>query len=136
MRIVFDAILGGMLAVALAGAACAQSVTPPSPAASVPVPMTAASKQVPSRNAAVMASENAKEPGNQRPEERVIPQILIPLKPRNSIATDSSAASAPAGSVPGGVNEAAARCMAMRGTVEKAACERALSASGPLKSDR
>ncbi len=133
MRIVFDAILGGMLAAAATGAAFAQSVTPPAPPASAAVPMTAASKQNPTRNAAVMASENAKEPGNQRPEERVIPQISIPFKPRNSTAF---AASGPTGSVPGGVDDGAARCLATGSGSEKAACERALAASAAVKSQR
>lgn len=97
--------------------------------------MTAASRQVPTRNAAITAAENAKEPGNQRPEERVIPQIRIPLKPRNSAAA-ATIASAPAGNVPGGVDDGAARCMAAGSASEKAACESGLAASGPVKSKR
>jgi hypothetical protein len=142
MRIVqhalFGALLGSALAVAATGAAWAQAGTPPPPPppppASAVVPMTAASKQSPTRNAAVMASENAKEPGNQRPEERVIPQISIPFKPRTGTAP--AAASAPPGSVSGRVNEGAARCMALSGLAEKAACERGLPASAPVKPQR
>ena len=136
MRIVFDAVIGGMLAAALTGTACAQSVMPPAPPASAAAPMTAASRQVPTRNAAVMASENAKEPGNQRPEERVIPQISIPLKSRSSTAAAATSASAPAGGVAGGVNEGAARCLAIGSASEKVACERGLAASGPVKAQR
>ncbi|RZA17361.1 MAG: hypothetical protein EOP93_13455 [Lysobacteraceae bacterium] len=133
MRIVFDSLLGGLLAAAVAGGACAQSAPPPSAPASAVAPMSAASRQVPTRNAAITASENAKEPGNQRPEERVIPQISIPLKPRNSPPAAAITASAPAGTVPGGVNESAARCLATRNVIEKAACERGLAASAPAK---
>lgn len=97
--------------------------------------MTAASKQVPTRNAAVMAAENAKEPGNQRPDERVIPQIRIPLKSRNSAAT-TTATSVPPGNMPGGVDDGAARCLAAGSASEKAACERGLAASGPVKPQR
>lgn len=97
--------------------------------------MTAASKQVPTRNAAVMAAENAKEPGSQRPDERVIPQIRIPLKSRNS-STDVAATSVPPGNVPGGVDDSAARCLAAGSASEKAACERGLAASGPAKPQR
>lgn len=134
MRFVFDSILGGILAAAATTVASAQSVDPPSPA-SAPVPATAASKS-PTRSAAVRAAENAKEPGNQRPEERVIPQISLPLKSRHGTATAATTASAPAGSVPGRVNEGVARCMAATGDAEKAACERGLAASGPVKSER
>jgi len=95
--------------------------------------MTAASKQVPTRNAAVMAAENAKEPGNQRPEERLIPQISIPLKSRDRTAAAANAASAPAASVPGHVDDGAARCLAAGSSLEKAACERGLAASAPVK---
>ena len=98
--------------------------------------MTAASKQVPTRNAAVMAAENAKEPGNQRPEERVIPQIRWPLQSRSSAAAAAATASAPAGQVPGGVDDGAARCLAAGSANEKLACERGLTASAPMKSKR
>ena len=98
--------------------------------------MTAASKALPARNPAITAAENAKEPGSQRPDERVIPQISIPLKSRNSATVTATPASAPAGSVPGGVNEGAARCLAAGNASEKAACERALAASGPVKPGR
>lgn len=135
MKLVLATIVGSMLAAALAGGAGAQSAVPPLPPASAAEPMSAASKQVPTRNAAITAAESAKEPGNQRPEERVIPQISIPLKPRNSTAT-AIAASAPAGSVPGGVDDGAARCLAAGGAGDRAACERGLSASSPVKSKR
>ncbi|KQV47390.1 hypothetical protein ASC95_24825 [Pelomonas sp. Root1217] len=134
MRIVFDAFLGGMLAVAAVGATWAQADKPASSPASASAPVTAASRQVPTRNAAITASENAREPGNQRPEERVIPQISIPLKPREGTIAAATAASAPAGNVPGGVDDGAARCLASAS--DRAACERGLAASGPVKSKR
>lgn len=141
MRIVHDSILGGVLAAFAVGAAGAQAVAPPPPPpqaasapASAPLPMTAASRQNPTRNAAITASENAKEPGNQRPEERVIPQISIPLKPRHGTAA-AGTAPAPAG-VPGAVNDGAARCTAAGNAGERAACERGLAASGPVKPER
>lgn len=143
MRLAVDYILGSILAavaaIAIASSAEAQPAKPPSPpasAASATVPANAASQPVPSRNAAVRAAENAKEPGNQRPEERVVPQISIPLKSRNIAPTPAIAASAP-GNVPGGVDDGAARCLASRSAGEKAACERGLkaglAASGPVK---
>ncbi|MBW8843729.1 MAG: hypothetical protein JF607_01970 [Burkholderiales bacterium] len=135
MRIVFDSILGGVMAAAVTGAAWAQSAAPSSPPASAAAPANAASKPAP-RNPAITAAENAKEPGNQRPEERVVPQISIPLKTRNSSAAATATASAPIGSVPGRVNEGAARCLALGGAEEKAACERRLAASAPVKAER
>jgi len=135
MKLVLDAIFGSILAATATGIAFAQSATPPSPPASAPVPMTAASKQVPTRNAAVMAAENAKEPGNQRPEERVVPQIRIPLKSRSNAAA-ATTPSVPTGNVLGGVDDGAARCMAAGNATDKAACERGLAASAPVKSQR
>ncbi|WP_157281694.1 hypothetical protein [Pelomonas sp. Root1237] len=136
MRFVFDSLLGGILATVVAGAACAQPAAPLPASAPASAPMTAASRQVPTRNAAITASENAKEPGNQRPEERVIPQISIPLRNKNVMPLAAIPASAPVGSVPGRVNEGAARCVAISSASEKAACERGLAASGPMKSER
>lgn len=134
MRLVVDAIAGGLLAAAIAGTAVAQPAKPappPPPPASAPVPDTAASRQVPTRNPAIRAAENAKEPGVQRPDERVIPQISVPLRSRN--ITPAALASAPAGSIPGGVNDDAARCVAAGTAQEKAACERGAAASLPAK---
>lgn len=125
MRTLFDSLAGGLVALAAAGTACAQVAATAAPASA---PMTAASRANPPRNPAIVAAENAKEPGVQRPEERVIPQISVPLKSRN--VPDPAASSAPAG-VPGVVNDGAARCLAMRGAAEKAACERRLAASAP-----
>lgn len=133
MRFVPHSLLGGALAVAVASAAFAQGAAPARPASA---PVTAASRVVPTRNAAVMAAENAKEPGVQRPEERVIPQISVPLKPRNSGAAAAATASAPVGSVPGAVNDMAARCMAASDAADKAACQRRPAASEPVEPKR
>jgi hypothetical protein len=137
MRFVPHSLLGGALAVAVASAAFAQGAAPARPAsAPASAPVTAASRVVPTRNAAVMAAENAKEPGVQRPEERVIPQISVPLKPRNSGAAAAATASAPVGSVPGAVNDMAARCMAASDAADKAACQRRPAASEPVEPKR
>lgn len=130
MRIVLGALLVGSVAAALHGAAFAQPASPPASAASASVPALAASRPA-TRSAAVRAAENAKEPGNQRPEERVIPQISVPLKGRSGAKAPALPASLPAGTVPGRVNEGAARCLAAGSPGERAECERALAASGP-----
>ena len=134
MKSAFYSILGAVIAVAFSSAACAQQtvLSPPLPA-SAPVPAAAASKPIPTRSTAVKAAENANEPGVLRPEQPVIPQITLPLKGRNSPSSAAPSASLPAGSVPGAVNDGAARCLATSGAAEKAACERGLAASGPLK---
>ena len=130
------AVLGAVMAVVFTGAACAQAVMPaPLPSsAPVPAPAAAASKPIPSRSAAVKAAENANEPGKLSPEQRVIPQIVLPLKGRND--PSPAAASLPVGSVPGAVDDGAARCLASSDAAEKAACERGLAASGTVKTGR
>lgn len=123
MRIVVDSFLGGLLAATAAGAALAQSDVPSSaPPASAAVPATAASRMVPTRNAAVTAAENAKEPGTQRPEQKVIPQISLPLRTRPEKAVAAAASGPTMGT--GAVNDGAARCLAAGSATDKAACER------------
>ena len=136
MRFVHGFILGGIVAAGVAGAANAQSTVPAASAASAPTPAGAASRAMPARNPAITAAENAKEPGVQRPEERVIPQISVPLKPRNSGAAAAATASAPVGSVPGAVNDMAARCKAASDAADKAACQRRPAASEPVEPKR
>ena len=136
MKPAFVIVLAAAIGVGFIGAAASQSVMPPASLASAPAPVTAASQPVPTRSPAVKAAEYANEPGKLRPEQRVIPQISVPLKGSNSPSPAAPAASRPAGSVSGAVNDGAARCLATRGAKEKAACERALAASGPLKMGR
>lgn len=126
--------MGAMVVTGISGAASSQTVMSPPQMASAPVP--AASKPIPIRSPAVKAAENANEPGKLRPEQRVIPQISLPLKGNNLASPMAPAASLPAGSVPGAVNDGAARCLATSGAKDLAACERGLPASGPLKMRR
>jgi hypothetical protein len=128
MRFVLIPLLGGLLTVT-AGAACAQTPKTASPPASATAPAAAASRAVPTRNPAITAAENAKEPGAQRPDERVIPQISVPLKSRRSTILAEVAASASARGASGVVNDVAARCLASGSS--KAACEREAAASRP-----
>lgn len=120
------ALVGAFVAMA-AGTASAQSA--PVPAASAPAPMTAASRTMPTRNPALTAAENTREPGLQRPDQRAVPQVSVALRGR--LGTEATAASAPAGSLPGAVNDGAARCLAAGSASDRAACERALAASAP-----
>ena len=136
MKSAFSSLLGVLMMVSLPGAASAQSVLPPVLPSSAPVPMSAASTPMPLRSPAVKAAENANEPGKLRPEQRVIPQITVPLKGSNSPSPAAPSASLNVGSVPGAVNDGAARCLATSGPKEMAACERGFPASGPLKMGR
>lgn len=129
MRHVAHPLLGGLLLSVAMGAASAQPAPPASTPASAPA--TAASRVVPTRNPAIIAAENAKEPGVQRPEERVVPQISVPLVRKNNPVSPAATASAPSGSLPGAVNDGAARCLAAESAADKAACERAEAASAP-----
>ena len=125
-----------MFAIGVTGAASSQSVMRPPLPASAPVPMPAASQAIPLRSTAVKAAENANEPGKLRPEQRVIPQISVPLKGNPGLSPAAPVTTLPAGSVPGAVNDGAARCLATSGAKEMAACERGLPASGPLRMRR
>lgn len=129
-------VLGAVLAVSFVGTAAAQPMPPGPvlPSASAPAP--AASRPIPLRSTAVKAAENANEPGRMRPEQRVIPQISLPLKPSAGPLSAAPSASLPAGSVPGAVNDGAARCLASSGAKALAACEPGLPASGPLRMGR
>jgi hypothetical protein len=128
-------VLGAFLALAFTGAACAQQSVQ-APPASAPGPVPAASKPIPIRSTAVKAAENANEAGKLLPEQRVIPQVSVPLRRSNGPSPAATTASLPAGSVPGAVNDGAARCLATSGAKEMAACERGLPASGPPKLGR
>lgn len=112
------------------GTAYAQTV--PAVVARPSPPASAASQAIPMRSTAVKAAENATEPGDLRPAQRVIPQISIPLKRSNSPSPAAPPASLPAGSKPGIVNDGTARCMASSNDKARAACERGAAASGPL----
>lgn len=134
MKTALFPVLGVVLiALVSAGVACAQGVepvVPPLSPASAPTPAIAASKPIQMRSPAVRAAEKANEPGTLQPEQRVIPQISVPLKRRDVPSPATPAASRPLGSVAGTVNDGAARCIAVNGAAERAACERGLPASG------
>ena len=131
MKSALVVVLGTLIAVAFTGQGYGQSAVQAPLPASAPVPAAAASKPIPTRSTAVRAAENTNEP-----EQRVIPQISVPLKRSHGPSPASPAASLPVGSVPGTVNDGAARCRASSDAKEMAACERGLSASGPLTMGR
>ncbi|MCE4556989.1 hypothetical protein [Pelomonas cellulosilytica] len=129
MTLVTVPLFAAALAIVVAAPVMAQTATSASSTASAPVPATAASRIAPVRNAAVQAAENAKEPGVARPEERVIPQISVPLTRKDRTAPGHEGASAPVRSGPA-VDDGAARCLAAETPAARAACQRGLAASG------
>lgn len=77
--------------------------------------------------AAAQAADNAQEPGKLRPENRVIPQIVLPLRTDpNSGSTSGRAASATSGQI----DQSAARCAAQKTKTAREEC-RARSKSRP-----
>ena len=84
-------------------------------------PSAAASQPGGLRSPAVRAAENAKAPGEVRPEKAAVPQIAVPLKRRN--AGPDASASAPAKTDADGVNDDVARCLARKTARERAECK-------------
>lgn len=99
--------------VAAASAARAADVTPPLAATA---PVQAAS--VPSQSPAVRQAQTAIAPGKVRPENAVVPQIRLPLRP-------AVPGTAPASDVapPPALDERAARCAALVSQAERLRCE-------------
>jgi len=97
---------------------------------------TAAAPNGPARSAsqpmgsspAVRAAENAELPGDLRPEERIVPQISIPLK-RRGVASPARGASAASGK--NGIDDDAARCSAKKTKAERDDCLRPTLRAGP-----
>ncbi|MEO7245294.1 MAG: hypothetical protein ABIX12_09125 [Rubrivivax sp.] len=93
-------------------------------AASAPTPARApgARPALPERSPAVKAADDAEQPGKVRPRHPVVPQIAVPLR-RGADAPAASASSAmPASRPPDGVDDRAARCLAMKTPAERAQC--------------
>ena len=134
MKPAFVPVLSAAIALAFAGMACAQESTQAVPAAQpASAPASAAARRPPTRSPAVRAAENSSEPGDLAPEQRVIPQISLPIKRSSSASPNAPSASLPAGSVTGAVNDGAARCLASKGAKEREACERGMAASATVK---
>ncbi len=129
MRSAFRSVLGALLAAGIGGAGAAQTALQPPLPSSAPASAAAGSRATSVRSPAVRAAEKAQEPGVLAPEQRVVPQITVPLKPRAASLPAAPPASLPAGTVPGIVNDGAARCLASASAREKAACEAGKAAS-------
>lgn len=122
------------MAAACGGAAHAQSVptkpAPPAKAASA-VPST-----VPRPNPTQQAVENARPPGEMRPELPVKPQITIPFKGVDADKLPPGKAGT-SKAVKGGIDDSTARCLAIADAAERNSCEqRAAAAAKAAKPGR
>jgi hypothetical protein len=112
MNKLLASLMLGPLLVASAAAVPPRKATAPAPAASAPSAASAVSPRVnPAANPAlsspaVRASEEAQLPGEVRPENRVVPLVVVPLRGASKDEVrDPRAASA----VPGRIDDSAAR---------------------------
>jgi hypothetical protein len=111
---------------AAAGAAHAQE------SLHAPAPLRAPS-QPPTISPAVRAAEEARVPGEMRPERRPVPQVVVPLKGQ---ATSDEAAAPTTPSVPSGIDDEVARCLASTDRRERAACHALVQGRKPVAAAR
>lgn len=108
-------------------------IEPPTPAASAPT----ASKPAPRPLTPSALRDSASPPGDLRPEDRVKPQISIPLgrKPVPAVAPEPRAQRriGSASAAAGGINDATARCEAEVGDAARAACRAKLARTNPRR---
>ena len=109
--------------------ATAQSAAP---AASAPASAPAPSTPEPRVQTPTELRDSATPPGDLRPEERVTPQIVIPLR-KTAPSTKAQRAAARRGvaaSASGGIDDSAARCEAEASKATREACRASLAAKG------
>ncbi|OYV01984.1 MAG: hypothetical protein CFE45_02445 [Burkholderiales bacterium PBB5] len=113
-----------LLQVGTATATKADDSLKPAPAASAPRTTappapTARGKAVPKRESAVDAADHAQEPGRLRPEQAVVPQIVVPLRAHTAPAPARAGAKATGGEI----DQDAARCAAQTTAAERERCK-------------
>jgi len=114
------------IAAACGGAAQAQStVAKPAPP---PNGASAVQSKVPGPNPTQQSVENARPPGEMRPELPVKPQITIPFKgvDANKLPPGKAGTSK---AVKGGIDDSAARCLAIADAAERTRCEQKAAAA-------
>ena len=101
-------------------------------AASAPAgPAAAAAAASASGSPAVQAAERARMPGDLGPDKPTTPQIVVPLRGRAAAAPAASATAAAA--APGGIDDGAARCAALKSKARRQACQAAPAGSAPRR---
>jgi hypothetical protein len=119
-----------MTAAALAAAmvpALAQPAAPAAPSASAAA--SAPAKPPPRVQTPTELRERATVPGDVRPEERVTPQIVVPLRKTGPPPTKTERAAARRGdpSASGAIDDAAAKCEAQASDAARRACRAGLA---------
>jgi hypothetical protein len=122
-------------AAALAAAMVSALAQTAAPAASAPASVPQASKPGPRVQTPTERREGATTPGDLRPEEKVTPQIVIPLRKATPPPTKAERAAARRGTAASsaGIDDSAARCEAQ---VSKAAREKCSASSPQTKTPR
>lgn len=115
MKARWCSVLGAVALAAAMGPAVAQSSASPASAAAS-APRRAVDQDAPRRATPAELRDSATAPGDLRPEERVTPQIVIPLR---------KAARRPAGAASGGIDDTAARCEAQSSPRARERCRAA-----------
>jgi len=102
-------------------AANAANSPKPEPAASAPRASAAPArgKAGPKAESAVDAADHAQEPGRLRPEQAVVPQIVVPLRAHTAPAPARAGAKATGGEI----DQGAARCAAQKTAAERERCK-------------
>jgi len=118
------------IAAACGGAAHAQSV-PTKPPASAKA-ASAVPSTVPGPSPTQQSVENARPPGEMRPELPVKPQITIPFKGADADKLPPGKAGT-SKAVKGGIDDSAARCLAIADAGERTRCEQRAAAAAAAK---
>ncbi len=114
-------------------AAAAQNAPKPAPnaarAAAASASGPGAAAEAAGGSPAVQAAERARMPGELGPDKPAVPQIAVPLPGRRAAGPAASAAAA--ATVPGGIDDDAARCTAIKSKSQRQACRARVAASAP-----
>ena len=104
----------------------------PAPAASAPTSPSLASKPVPRVQTPAEIREGSSIPGDLRPEEKVTPQIVIPLR-KGALLPKAERADARRGAAPSSaaIDDAAARCEAQSSKAAREKCGAGIAQKRP-----
>ena len=103
------------------------------PAASAPASAPLASKPGPRLQTPTELRDSASTPGDLRPEERVTPQVVIPLRKPNPVSPPKAVKGAPrqgAAASSAGIDDSAARCEAEQSKPTRDKCLASIAPKG------
>lgn len=109
--------------------AVAQTAAPPAPPASAAASAPPPARPGPRVQTPTELREGATTPGDVRPEERVTPQIVVPLRKTEPPPTKAERAAARRGNVAasGAIDDSAARCEAQSSEAARRDCRASLA---------